>query len=545
MSTAAPVAPIAASKSTSVLDQKLKDNPPAKWGVAAFSLVLVAGVIYIIARLKIDLSPVHQSSILPYVLLGVALLIALGFEFVNGFHDTANAVATVIYTHSLEPHVAVVWSGLWNFVGVLTSSGAVAFSIVSLLPVELILKVSKGSGFSMVFALLVAAVLWNLATWWRGLPVSSSHTMIGSILGVGLANQFINGHSGTSGVDWEQVTKVFKALIFSPIIGFVLAALLFLAFKLLMKDERLYKAPEGTEPPPFYIRALLVLTCTGVSFAHGSNDGQKGMGLIMLILVGTVPTAYALNHTVDRGSVQTFAAISTQVAGTLAHYTNAPAGQGNGQPSDPAPELERFVSDHKFQPTTISALQQMVTVIRDEAVSYGSLGSVPQGMQTNVRNQMYLTSETMRLLPKFGPKMSDEDKKPLANYKGFLDKSTKYIPSWVKVAVALALGLGTMVGWKRIVITVGEKIGKTHLTYAQGAAAELVAMVTILGADRFGLPVSTTHVLSSGVAGTMTANGSGLQMSTLRNIAMAWIFTLPAAALLSGVLFYVFDRLAR
>jgi PiT family inorganic phosphate transporter len=526
----------------SILDQKLsgKPNPAAKWGIAAFVLVLVGGLVYIVSRLSIDLSSVHQASIFPYILLGVALLIALGFEFVNGFHDTANAVATVIYTHSLEPHVAVVWSGLWNFIGVLTSSGAVAFSIVSLLPVGLILKVSKGSGFSMVFALLVAAVLWNLATWWKGLPVSSSHTMIGSILGVGLANQLLNGRTGTSAVDWEQVTKVFKALIFSPIIGFVLAALLFLLFKLVMKDPRLYKAPEGTDPPPFYIRALLVLTCTGVSFAHGSNDGQKGMGLIMLILVGTVPTAYALNHTVDRGSVDTFAAVSTQVAGAIENYIDKGA-----TVQDAGAELENFVSSHKFQPATMLALQQMVVNIRNEAVSYGSLGNVPEDMQANVRNQMYLTSETMRLLPKFGPKMSDNDIRPLTAYKGFLDKSTKYIPSWVKVAVALALGLGTMVGWKRIVVTVGEKIGKSHLTYAQGASAELVAMVTILGADSFGLPVSTTHVLSSGVAGTMTANGSGLQRSTLINIAMAWVFTLPAAAILSGLLFWLFNVLSR
>jgi inorganic phosphate transporter, PiT family len=303
---------------------------------------------------------------------------------------------------------------------------------------------------------------------------------------------------------------------------FVRAALLFYGFKLVMKDPRLYEAPKGTEPPPFYIRALLVLTCTGVSFAHGSNDGQKGMGLIMLVLVGTVPTAYALNHTVDKGSVETFAAVSTQVAGAIGNYTDKTA-----KVQDAQQELEQFVSSHNFAPTTMVALQKMVTDIRDEAVSYGSLGSVPANMQANVRNQMYLTSETMRLLPKYGPKMSEDDVKPLTNYKSFLDKSTKSIPSWVKVAVALALGLGTMVGWKRIVVTVGEKIGKTHLTHAQGASAELVAMATILGADSFGLPVSTTHVLSSGVAGTMAANGSGLQMSTLRNIAIAWAFTLP------------------
>ena len=523
--------------SGSLLDQKLKKSSPGKIGMILFGLMLIGGVAYIVSKLSEDLSIVHTSSAFPYLLLGVALLIALGFEFVNGFHDTANAVATVIYTHSLEPHVAVVWSGLWNFIGVLTSSGAVAYSVITLLPVELILKVSQGSGFAMVFALLVAAILWNLATWYRGLPASSSHTMIGSIIGVGITNQILHGRSGVSGVDWEQVTKVFKALFFSPIIGFIGAALLFMLFKMLLRDPRLYEAPKGEAPPPFYIRALLVLTCTGVSFAHGSNDGQKGMGLIMLILVGTVPTAYALNHAVTASQVQTFTAVSHQTADAISHYVDPNAIIG-----DAGPELENFVSTHQFQPTTMMALRQMVNDIQNEVTRYGSLGKVPAEMQSNVRNQMYLVSETMRVMPKYGPKISDDDKKIFANYRGFLDRSTKFIPNWVKVAVALALGLGTMVGWKRIVVTVGEKIGKTHLTYAQGASAELVAMCTILAADNFGLPVSTTHVLSSGVAGTMAANKSGLQTSTMRDIALAWVFTLPAAAVLSGVLYWLFSR---
>jgi inorganic phosphate transporter, PiT family len=525
---------------SSMLDDKLKKSSPGKIGAVVFAVLLVGGLCYIADRLYFDLLPVHEGSIFPYFLLGLALLIALGFEFVNGFHDTANAVATVIYTHALEPHVAVVWSGVWNFIGVLTSSGAVAFAIISLLPVELILKVSKGSGFAMVFALLIAAILWNLATWWRGLPASSSHTMIGSIIGVGVANQLMHGTSGVSGVDWEQVTKVFKALLISPVVGFVGAALLFWAFKAVMKDPRLYEAPKGAEPPPFYIRALLVLTCTGVSFAHGSNDGQKGMGLIMLILVGTVPTAYALNHAVGTQQVATFAAVSQQVIGVVGNYVDP-----NVTVADSGPELEAFVSSHKFSPSTMLALQEMVGDIRNEADQYKTLGGVPANMQANVRNQMYLTSETLRLLPKYGPKVSDDDQKVLKNYKGLLDSSTKFIPPWVKVAVALALGLGTMIGWKRIVVTVGEKIGKTHLTYAQGASAELVAMVTILAADGYGLPVSTTHVLSSGVAGTMAANKSGLQMSTLRDIALAWVFTLPVAALLSGCLFWVFSMMTK
>ena len=525
----------------SMLDEKMDKSSVGKWGAIAFGIMLVIGVIYIARHLGADLSVVHSATIFPFILLGVALFIALGFEFVNGFHDTANAVATCIYTHSLEPHIAVIYSGCMNFIGVLLSSGAVAYSIVNLLPVELILKVSSGSGFAMVFALLIAAILWNLATWWRGLPASSSHTMIGSIIGVGVANQLMHGHNGLSGVDMTQVKKVFTALLVSPIVGFGMAALLFFLFKLLARDPRLYKAPEGTAPPPFYIRCLLILTCGGVSYFHGSNDGQKGMGLIMLILVGTVPTAYALNHTVSASEVQTFAAVSTQVAGTLSNYASPDATIG-----DSGSVLEDFVNSKKYEPGVMLALQQEVTSIRNEAVGYGSLAGVPANMQANVRNQMYLTSAALTLLPKAAnaPKMSASDTAVLGNYKKFLDKSTKFIPTWVKVAVALALGLGTMIGWKRIVVTVGEKIGKTHLTYAQGAAAEITAMITIGLADGFGLPVSTTHVLSSGVAGTMAANKSGLQMSTIRDIALAWVFTLPAAAVLSGCLFMLFNKIA-
>jgi PiT family inorganic phosphate transporter len=459
---------------------------------------------------------------------------------VNGFHDTANAVATCIYTHSLEPHIAVVYSGIMNFTGVMISNGAVAYSVITLLPVELILKVSKGSGFAMVFALLIAAIIWNLATWWRGLPASSSHTMIGSIIGVGIMNQLMQGNPGTSGVEWAQVTKVFSTLALSPVIGFIGAALLFFLFKLLARDPRLFKAPEGSAPPPFYIRLLLIGTCGGVSYFHGSNDGQKGMGLIMLILVGTVPTAYALNHTVGPDQVQAFAAVSNHVVDVLDKYVDP-----NSVIQEPEPALENFVKTKKYDSSVTLALRQMVDDIRNEATEYKSLAGVPQQMQANVRNQMYLTSETLRLMTKNGgPKMSADDSKVISSYKGMLDTSTKFIPPWVKVAVALALGLGTMVGWKRIVVTVGEKIGKTHLTYAQGASAEIMAMCTIGLADGLGLPVSTTHVLSSGVAGTMMANKSGLQMSTIRDIAMAWVFTLPAAALLSGGLFWLFNKIA-
>jgi PiT family inorganic phosphate transporter len=619
----------------SLLDRKMSKAPAWISTVVVF-VALIGGLSYIGFHVAGDLGNIVIVSVWPYVLLGVALFIALGFEFVNGFHDTANAVATVIYTHSLDPNIAVVWSGLCNLVGVLVSTGTVAFSIITLLPVELILKVSSGAGFAMVFALLIAAILWNLGTWWLGLPASSSHTMVGSIIGVGVANQLMNVGTGTSGVDWTQATKVFQVLLISPLVGFCAAALLLLLSKFFIvtkwakgfavlfdanhnkplwmiptiaiagipgaymflwvapmvfglfgtpgmavwqpinqfaswnppigligtmvlvgiagwylvavfarivieNADVLFTAPAGDTPPPWPIRILLIFTCSGVSFAHGSNDGQKGMGLIMLILIGTVPTAYALNHAVSNKDMQDFIAASDKAATIISAHVDPKAILGG----DARTELTEYLRTKQLQPDTMTALREDIRDLEGNVQAYGDYKHVPPSQQTNVRNDMYVTSESLRLMAKSNnPKFSTAEQATLANYKKHVDKATKFIPSWVKVAVALALGLGTMVGWKRIVVTVGEKIGKEHLTYAQGACAELVAMGTIMAADNFGLPVSTTHVLNSGVAGTMAANKSGLQFSTIRNIAAAWVFTLPVAALLSGSLFWLFQHFA-
>jgi PiT family inorganic phosphate transporter len=515
------------------------DAKPHVATLAIFLILLVIGLGFVINGLVTDISPTAASSPIAtgaFVLLGLALLIALGFEFVNGFHDTANAVATVIYTHSLPAPIAVVWSGCWNLVGVLLSSGAVAFTVVSLLPVELILQVGSGAGFAMIFALLIAAILWNLGTWWLGLPASSSHTMIGSIIGVGLANQLLSpAGSATSGVDWSQAAGVFRALLFSPVIGFALSAVLLLVMKQVVRVKSLYAAPDGTKPPPLLIRGLLILTCTSVSFAHGSNDGQKGMGLIMLILIGAAPTAYALNHAMPPSSTPGFLAATQAAAGVFnAHAggTTMPVPQALDQAAD-AIKLRKVDGQ-----ATWGALGVLANDIGAQVRKDGSVSQVPAAAVQNVRNEMYLTSEAIRIASKQGSLTQDEVK-TLGSYKSGLDASTRFIPTWVKVAVAVALGLGTMIGWKRIVVTVGEKIGKAHLTYAQGASAELVAAATIGLADMYGLPVSTTHVLSSGVAGTMAASGSGLQWSTVRNMAMAWVLTLPAAMLMSGVLYAI------
>jgi PiT family inorganic phosphate transporter len=506
-------------------------------GVVAAALLFVAYSIYS----DIDATGTRVTTFLPYLLLFVALLIALGFEFVNGFHDTANAVATVIYTRSMPAHIAVVWSGMFNLIGVLLSSGAVAFGIVSLLPVELILQVGSSAGFAMVFALLIAAIIWNVGTWYLGLPASSSHTLIGSIIGVGIANALLRGRDGTSGVDWSQATNIAKALLLSPLFGFVLAAILLYALKavLLRVTPALFGEPVGNQPPPWWIRGILVLTCTLVSFFHGSNDGQKGMGLIMLILIGTVPTAYALNRALPASQIEAFTK-NSQAASKVIEAKAA----GYNVIGDPRPAVTRYVATRQIEEGTFPSLAVLVRDISDQVAQYGSLAKFPADAVGNTRNDMYLTSEALRFLMKDKEaELNAAEVATLNAYKGSLDSATKFIPTWVKIAVAIALGLGTMIGWKRIVVTVGEKIGKTHLTYAQGACAEITAAATIAAADGYGLPVSTTHVLSSGIAGTMAANGSGLQWSTIRNIALAWVLTLPAAMVLSGILYFVFAHL--
>ena len=500
--------------------------------------MLAAGFLFVLYSVYSDVEETGTRipTLLPYLLLFVALLIALAFEFVNGFHDTANAVATVIYTHSLPAEFAVVWSGVFNFLGVLTSTGAVAFGIVSLLPVELILQVGSGAGFAMVFALLIAAIIWNLGTWWFGLPASSSHTLIGSIIGVGIANALARGLDGTSGVDWSKATEIGYALILSPLFGFCAAALVLLSLKLLVRNPALYAEPKGNQPPPWWIRGILILTCTGVSFAHGSNDGQKGMGLIMLILIGTVPTAYALNRVPAPNHVESFKAASAAAATVIEKQAAGYSVLGN-----PRPAVTVYVSQRKIGEGTYVSLAALVKEIATSVEQFGSVAKVPANAVTNVRNDMYLASEALRFLMKDKENaLSKQETATLSAYKKELDASTRFIPIWVKVAVAIALGLGTMIGWKRIVVTVGEKIGKSHLTYAQGASAEMVAAGTIAAADIYGLPVSTTHVLSSGVAGTMAANGSGLQWATVRNLLMAWVLTLPAAITLSAVLYMIF-----
>jgi phosphate/sulfate permease len=483
-----------------------------------------------------------------------ALTIALGFECINGFHDTANAVATVIYTKSLKPQIAVLWSGFCNFLGVLLGGIAVAFSIVHLLPVDLLVKIDTGAGMAMVISLLLAAIIWNFGTWYMGIPSSSSHTLIGAIIGVGLANSYLLGHFG-SGINWKKAGEVGLSLLISPLIGFGLAAVLLLVLKRFAPNPALHEPPHGETPPPWWVRTLLILTCTGVSFAHGSNDGQKGIGLIMLILIGLVPMHYAMNMAHSPEEFQQVVQATDKLQDVLLdpkmekamiayQRSNAP-GAWSLFESTALAQSEDSVID--APPKAILAdpdlhtTQELVESLRGDLKGKNSPADLKPEERWKFRTKTLMVDHSLtKLQGKIMPVLSEEKAKILNQSRSTLRGTIEYAPTWVLVAVAIALGAGTTVGWKRIVVTVGEKIGKTHLTYSQGASAELVAMTTIGMADILGMPVSTTHVLSSGVAGSMAANKSGLQMSTIKSIAIAWILTLPVSLILSASLFLLF-----
>jgi phosphate/sulfate permease len=445
--------------------------------------------------------------------LAVALAIAFGFEVVNGFHDTANAVTTVIYTRTLRATPAVLFSGVCNFLGVLLGGTTIAFSIVHLLPVDLLIDAASRSAVLMVLALLTAGITWNLLTWWFGIPVSSSHTLIGAILGVGLANGAMSGEGLGTGVNWEKAGEVALALLISPVIGFAAAAALLRIAKRWVPDPELY-APPPEDPaarPPWWIRASLITTCGGVSLAHGSNDGQKGMGLIMLVLIGLLPAGFALDLNAKHGADDARAAAGRLKAVLQTRGSSA------------------------YQPE-IDELDAILAKLEGKS----SLREVAPDDRIRLRSALFHLD---RRLAEFKRMEQPDQAETLDAPRRQLRRATEYVPYWVIVGVALCLGVGTTVGYQRIVTTVAEKIGKSHLTYAQGASAEVVAMATIGLANFISLPVSTTQVLSSGVAGTMWANKSGVQHATARNIVLAWLLTFPCSMLASAWIF-AFGRLA-
>jgi len=458
------------------------------------------------------LGQVNLSGYLLFVFF-LCIIAVIGFEFVNGFHDTANAVATVIYTKALKPIYAIPWSGIWNFLGVFFGGVTVAMGILKLVPLDKLMTLPVSVGACLVLSVLLASIIWNLGTWYFGIPCSSSHTMIGAMIGAGLAfTWYYNG----PGVNWEKAEEIGLSLILSPLIGFGAAALLMLFLKHVTKSHALFHIPSGeNDRPPMHIRLLLITTCTLVSFFHGSNDGQKGVGLFMLILIAFMPARYAVNHHISNNKVLADLKQTEQV---ITKAINARAGKHND-----LLELNNAINQTK---ASLAAKNET-----DVAKTYSyrkQVESVISDIKAVIKDQKVHLSPT--------------DRETLTKSVTELEHVTDFAPVWVIFIISISLGLGTMIGWKRIVVTIGEKIGNQHLNYAQGATSEIVAASTIGLSTAFGLPVSTTHVLSSGIAGAMVASGgkNNLNSKTLKNIGLAWVLTLPVAITLAALLFTLF-----
>jgi PiT family inorganic phosphate transporter len=474
-------------------------------------------------------------------LLFFCLFAACAFEFVNGFHDTANAVATVIYTHSLQPTQAVVWSGFMNFLGLLTGGVGVTMSIIGLLPTELLMDSNVYHSMAMALALLISAILWNVGTWYFGIPASSSHTLIGSIIGIGVGHALLPeaSNKGISAINWDKAIEIGQALLLSPLFGFALAIILMYILKKSVKNKEIFKEPKKKSPPPLWIRAILITTCTLVSFFHGRNDGQKGIGLVMVILIAFLPGYFAVNTNLDLGQVKSSLTIVQTISAKI----------------DTIPLSEKERESYAKLLKSSAALNAIIA-------SGVTPSSLTTAQKFDIRNAaLTINKQSKKLLESESVALSTGDKKALklatqgekapffsfgASSSSGIAGVTDFAPAWVMWMVALSLGLGTMVGWKRIVVTIGEKIGKNHLTYAQGASAELIASITIGLATAYKWPVSTTHVLSSGIAGTMVASRGikNLQGGTVKSIVLAWVLTLPVTIILSAALFVFFRWIA-
>jgi PiT family inorganic phosphate transporter len=458
------------------------------------------------------------------VLLILFLLIACAFEFINGFHDTANAVATVIYTNTLKPRTAVIWSGFWNFIGVNVGGIGVAIGIINLLPLDVLVNSDIHMGIALILSLLLTAIMWNLGTWYYGIPCSSSHTLLGSIFGVGLAYWIMQGGGDSVVLPWKKIGDTGITLLVSPVFGFVLAFLMLLLLRKTVKKKSLFREPKEKKAPPFWIRSILLITCTLVSFFHGSNDGQKGVGLVMIILIGLVPAKFALDHSKKPEQLLTNIYV---IERGISHIDSTSLDAKN-----------------KLQ---LASVKKEIADIQIKLSALSDFSLLEAKASFAVRKDILRISKEVKTLLK-EPSLTgltEAQKQIVLQEVAQANTITEYAPWWVILMISIALGMGTMIGWKRIVTTIGEKIGKSHLSYAQGASAELVAASTIAASTFFGLPVSTTHVLSSGVAGTMVAEDGvkNLQMRTIKNIGIAWVVTVPVTVIGSGALFFFFNWL--
>ncbi len=483
------------------------------------------------------------------IMLVLALLFVLFYEAINGFHDTANAVATLIYTRAMHSHLAVMMSGIFNFLGVLLGGLSVAYAIVHLLPGDLLLNLNSAHGLTMIFSMLLAAIIWNLGTWYFGLPASSSHTLIGAIIGVCLTNAIMTSTSIMEALNLSKLIRIFLSLLLSPLIGMIVAGLIVFLLRRYWngtkKRQRIHFTPaerekkDGKRKPPFWTRTALILSAIGVSFSHGANDGQKGIGLIMLVLIGIAPAGFVVNMSATsydiartRHAVEQLEQFYQKNADLVAHPTTVqhliPDVELTALPNAEIPSN----CDRSCITCSITAIEQAKKLLA-QLKNYDEL-TIDQ--RRHIRYLLMCITETAKIISKM-PEIQPEDKRLIKALNKDLLKTVEYAPTWIIIAVALALSLGTMVGWQRVTTTIGEKIGKKGMTYAQGVSAQMTAAIGIGIASYTGMPVSTTQVLSSAVTGTMLTSG-GIQTKTVKNIMLTWILTLPVSMVLAGLLYW-------
>lgn len=480
-------------------------------------------------------------------LLLLSLGIALFYEMINGFHDTANAVAMIIYTNSMKARYSVIMASIMNFLGVILGGIGVAYVIVHLLPLDIMVSSNKEAMLVMIYSLLIAAVVWNFGTWYFGLPVSSSHSLIGSLIGVSAAFGIMNGFSFSESVNWKEVYKILTVLAISPFAGFAFAYVLMKLARRFIKDPKYFKSPsteegESKKKPKFWMRIGIILTGAGVSFAHGSNDGQKGIGLIMIILIGILPTYYALNmdsHEYKikqvRDSAQNLAKFYADNSQTLVELVNE----------------KHLISALKIKNASISEcdvnnVYETTTLIANKLENVKSYFELSNDDRWKVHNAILCSDNFFHQVEKLYL-LKDKDKSDyISSQRKIILAASEYVPYWVIIAVALALGIGTMMGYKRIVYTIGEKIGSQPVNYMQGAVSQAMAMTTILLANFAHAPVSTTHIVSSSVAGTMSAEpNGGVQKGMVKIILLSWIFTLPVTSFMGAGIYICLTYLTK
>ncbi|CAL4325746.1 Low-affinity inorganic phosphate transporter 1 [Buchnera aphidicola (Eriosoma grossulariae)] len=473
----------------------------------------------------------------------LSLIFVCVYEIVNGFHDIANSVITVIYTRSMSSNIAVIMASVFNFFGVILGGLSIAYTIVHLLPIEVLLNLSFFHRFLVIFFILLVVMLLNLFSWYYRLPSSSSHALIGSIIGIGFANSILFHCSLLNSINVIHIKNIFIVLICSPFFGFFIAlffVFLLRSLKMILKynniinmDPVFYKNKFNKTRPPFLIQMTLILSAIGLSYAHGSNDGQKSIGLIMLILMSILPGYFVLN--LNSAPVEI---IHTQKS--IKYFKEYyQLNNLHAMNSYSVSIKKHFYSKYSYYDDPFLSSMNYVNHIMNNVSNYRQLG---------ITERIYIHRLLLLISNHINKKLilsniNQGDKIFLKKLQFNILKSTEYAPLWIIFMVAFFLSIGSIIGWRRISVTIGKKIGQKNMTYGQAISIQMTSSISIGLANYVGFPVSTTHISSSAVMGVMLISRGGIQLKTVKNIFLAWVLTIPISIFLSGLLYWMLFKI--